>query len=408
MMRWDGKLSGPETACVLICACGLVMLFGLVAMSGTTLVYDEPYYMDVVASVHEHGLSARFLQNVPGPAGPLHALVHYVLEPLSHLRPPRVRFVNLALLGVMIGGVWGIARLQRSARPFLTSLSVVSIPMTWVVAGLALTEIPAMCLAVLALLLLLYAVKPGGTAQWMAALGGGLIFSAAILGRQPFLAVLLALPLLLTRQSFIYLVLFLCAALPLPLVVFYVWGGIVPPQTAYAGAGGLSITHGALAFAYAGMVMLIVAPGWFNLGATWTGLAFASAVVLNSFLSVIQVTPAMTMAQRVVGDGVALSLYQHVTSGLLLAVGVVFVTSAVRHLWRRRADRVFCFLCAASILLVGTAAKVTLLFSSRYTAMAIPLLLLTAEPFSVESYAKAVRMSLGVVCGALILASYFG
>src|SRR5262249_125107 len=81
---------------------GLVILFALAALVRTPLIYDESPYIKPVALLHQYGLSLTFLREYPEPAGLLHNVLHWALEPATGLRPQLVRLVNPTLLVLTI------------------------------------------------------------------------------------------------------------------------------------------------------------------------------------------------------------------------------------------------------------------------------------------------------------------
>jgi hypothetical protein len=80
-----------------------IALSALVAFSPRHFIHDEPYYLNYVSLLHQHGLTLAFMNSVPGLAGPLYAFVHAAAEPVTKLDPVEMRFVNVSLLlGVMV------------------------------------------------------------------------------------------------------------------------------------------------------------------------------------------------------------------------------------------------------------------------------------------------------------------
>ena len=87
----------------LVMAIALLALTALVAFSPHHFIYDEPYYLNYVSLLHQHGWTLAFINSVPGPAGPRYAVVHAAAEPVTTLDPVGMRLVNVSLLlGVMV------------------------------------------------------------------------------------------------------------------------------------------------------------------------------------------------------------------------------------------------------------------------------------------------------------------
>jgi 4-amino-4-deoxy-L-arabinose transferase-like glycosyltransferase len=112
-----------------------------------------PYFANYVALLHEHGLSRAFLRSLSGTAGPLYAFVQAAFEPLTALSPPGMRLMNVGLLAIVAALLVAMSRHDKPVDR-LASASVLVVPMTWVLAGMALSEMPALVFATLSLSLL--------------------------------------------------------------------------------------------------------------------------------------------------------------------------------------------------------------------------------------------------------------
>lgn len=106
-------------------------------------VYDEPFYVKYVQLLAHIGISAQFLNALPGTPGPLVALVQYIAAPLTGMAPPGVRAVNASLLLICISLCALAARASGSAHWLTAGLSAISIPTVWPAAGLGLSDMPA-------------------------------------------------------------------------------------------------------------------------------------------------------------------------------------------------------------------------------------------------------------------------
>lgn len=109
-------------------------LVTLVAMSPNRFLYDETYFADYVSLLHQYGFTPTFLNSLNAAPGPLSAIVQVIFEPLTHLRPVAMRFVNVFLLATLalVLVIW----LKREGNEYwVAGCSVLAVPMTWVVAG---------------------------------------------------------------------------------------------------------------------------------------------------------------------------------------------------------------------------------------------------------------------------------
>ncbi len=407
------KVPKGKLACLVVNIFGLLCLFLKTILNQNLPLYDEPYHLSTVGLLNQYGFSLAFFGGTDESAlGPVYAIIHYLLQPITNLEVPAVRLVNIALLFCIIIIIFFTFKELRSPTPWLSSVSIISIPMIWVISGMALTEIPAMFLASCGVYLLLIAInrsRKKSKTSLLLALFGGFLFSLSILGRQTFLVVLLALPLLLVsgwKKQWNYLLAFLMAGLILPLVQFYIWGGLIPSGITGDVTQGFSIKHGILSYAYAGAIMLILAPRWFSLDWKFNTIVFCCALVFNLISGLVEFTPAFSIAQQFI-PSFLLPLYPRFASGILVALGVIFSISSLKNLWHYRQDRVFLFLCIAMLFVCATPGKIIHVFSSRYTATAIPFMVLVADRYTQNNYAKALRMTFSSILGFLSLNSYF-
>src|SRR5271154_5548352 len=133
----------------------LVAFLAMVTLAATSpnrFLYDETYFADYVSLLHQEGFTPKFLSSLNAAPGPLSAVVQVIFEPLTQLRPVAMRLVNvfslIALALVLV--LW----LKREGNDYwVAGCSVLVVPMTWVVAGMALSEMSAMVFVTLSLYL---------------------------------------------------------------------------------------------------------------------------------------------------------------------------------------------------------------------------------------------------------------
>jgi hypothetical protein len=401
-----GGTQTEDIPSLVVTCTALVVLVILTLGIRNNPVYDEPDRLETVQLLRERGFTIDFLREMPHAPGPLHTVILYLTENLTGLQPPSIRLVNVTFLFVVVFVLYGVLRVVRSATPAASASSIIAAPMTWVISGLALSEISSMFFATLALLLIGLAakVKREAPTELVLSAAAGLALAAATLGRQPFLAVLLAVPALVYTGRIRLIsaaVLGAVAVIP-PAVVFFIWGGLVPPKAATVGEG-MSVSHGILAFAYAAILMLIWAPRWYHLRWQVYLALLAAAIVVNATLGLIEITPLQTVAKRLLPE-TGLTLYTWAASGLFLSLALMFLASAAEYM-RANGGYSF-FICAAVILLLGTSLKVTGNFSSRYPATFTPLLIVLADGQVEPGQWRATRLMAGTLVGALALVSY--
>lgn len=261
-------LSAPQPASWSIAAAGLFGLVALVAASPTHPIYDEAWFVATVGLFQRHGLSLTFLREFPGAAGPTFTIVFAGINDLFGLAFPWLRLVNVFLLVATAAAIWRCLALTRPAQsePAATAAMLIVLPTVGVAAGMALTEMAAAFFVVLSLELLAQALaaRPWPAVAWCAA--SGLSLAAAILGRQNYLVVLPCLGLAISwcdgapdRDRTWRVAIIAAVAVATVTPVFAVWGGLVPPRTAWSTSGLApgNIIRGA---GYAGVIVLLLAP----------------------------------------------------------------------------------------------------------------------------------------------------
>ena len=153
--------------------------------------------------------------------------------------------------------------------------------------------------------------------------------------------------------------------------------------------------------------MLILSPKWFSLEWKFNIQIFLTTLLLNLIFGLVDIKPAMSLAQRFLSDGFQ-TIYSRGASSFILAIGIIFCISTIKNMWNNRNDHVFLFLCFSMLLLVLSSIKITHLFSSRYTATSVPFMLLVSAKYNQdqENYWKVPRVAFGNILGFLTLASY--
>ncbi|MFZ4731470.1 MAG: hypothetical protein ACOYK7_02900 [Pirellulales bacterium] len=384
----------------------VVFLAVLLWLGGAPLTYDEPWYLETVGLLHEHGLTIDFLRHLPGPAGPLYTVVHALFEPVTRLAPPAVRWVNPLLLGLTILAVNGTLRSAQRQDRWSVAATCFAIPMTWPCAGLALTEIPAVCAYAVHLACLTRCLQ-GDSRHRLWAVLAGVALGAATLGRQPLL--LGALPLVYVgvrdtaRRGDIAVLLAVACACVLP--VFAVWGGVVPPKTAAIVGGGLSSRHVILAGAYAAACTAIVCPDILVWKPRLVAVCVVAAVGIASVDPFAVSLPLHTLTARVV-PGSVLPWATRVMQLLVIGAGLWFYASCAITLARRSDDMMFTFVLGSVLLQVLSALAVKHQFSGRYLLTAMPLFAWLAAERRPGSRAGHLRLCLGGAIGCASLINY--
>jgi hypothetical protein len=410
-------LKKPE---LLILLGGLVTQIVIIIIFSRFPLYDEPYYLHNVALLHEYGLSIAYLMHHEGSAGPLYSVLHYLLEPITHLRTPYIRLVNISL---MIGTIYFLGRTLKLLH-FSGSyaLCVLAIPMTYIISGLALTEIPAMFFfsAGIYLIIKISSNHTPYSAAIIYSLAGGIFMSFAILGRQPYLLTLAALPILFwnkknyLRSGFL-LILTIVASLGLPCYIFYLWNGLVAPpdSNVYEGLAMEGVLYRPefflLCLAYFSIIFIIIAPGLFVLPNRRERrlllLLFIFLLAVNYHFEVIRFLPIRAVIIKIIPAKYIQTTEVLCGTGLVL-LGMYFITTLLRQLHKKAYPKELVFYSFASLLIAISCMKITWGFSSRYAAQAIPMLIPIGAYFFKRNNTSVYRIMAGVILGLISFASY--
>jgi 4-amino-4-deoxy-L-arabinose transferase-like glycosyltransferase len=404
--RGVGGPTRATWACFAVCAAGFLGLMALVLLSPAGLWRDEIWYLPSVAELHRLGLSRAWLHGLPGPAGPLYAVVHAGLEPLTHLRPLGIRFATAGLTVLTVLALGVAMRLRGIPSPFLRAPALIAAPVLAVSIGTAMTEMPALlffCASLAALLAALGRAERARPGAIVLAALAGLCCGVAITGRQQYLIALFAAVVLWRRATWRVPAVYLLLALAVPAPMFLEWRGLVPPLTRFVGEG-ISIVHGLLAFCYAGLIYCLYDVSWLARRRLLNAALIALAIGLNVSLGLLTRLPFHDLAHHYLPPGVR-PYYGLVGCGAMLGFGIIFLGLLIHLVWERRDDPFLVFLCLASVLLLAGSAKTNHIFASRYIATALPMMVIIGTERAPDTYGKAARLALGCVGGMLSLAS---
>ncbi|PSL27471.1 hypothetical protein CLV42_1093 [Chitinophaga ginsengisoli] len=384
-------------------------------------LFDEPLFIANIQLLHQYGLSRAFLLNIDNQApGPLYQLIHYALEPVTHLQTPGIRLVNTTMLLLIIILLAAIIRkMQRKVKKsvWLPALHIMAVPMIWQVAGMALTEIPSMLFATLSIWLLQHALdhthKRGGLGIFLSLLAG-LCLGLAILGSSSFLVFIPAALLLLLQSAgewkrWVNVSIYMGVALLCCIPVFLIWGGLMPPKQAIINAGDFVPWHGILAFAYGAIIVFIVAPGWFiyrRLTLPVLVLLYIIFLPVNYYWLDFTYAP-LNEAMKKIFPAAVIQIYPYLISPLLIAIALYFLYCSFLQWMERRTEPFFLFLLLATFLMLATSFKVGHLFSSRYVAQTAPLFIILLAPYVRASKEQCIRFAAGMIIGLLSLETNF-
>ena len=385
-----------------------VALLTAILASPDELVFDEIRYADYPDLVGQFGLSGALLERLNGAAGPLYGVVHFLLKPLTRLDPVAMRLANLSLFLAVMGLIVICLRRLASATPWLTAAAILSVPMSWVLAGLAITDTPALLFVAANLALQfrgLAAFERGkDPLPWFVA--AGVTLGIAVLGRQTA-CVFAATPLLLAAIDRRLLAPVLVQAavvalMALPLAI--VWGGPVPPldDTELGFRPGNALMS--LGYLFVGLLLLAPPPAWLL---RWPSLAGGvTLLAINAATGLALTFPLAAIVDNFLPDR-AMYAYGIACGGLLLWAGAAFLIWAVGRAWQGRHDPKVILIHAGLVAVSLAPALIGNVFSSRYAAMALPYLVLAAAPLRAPGIATNLKTALGCAIGLAALLGYY-
>jgi hypothetical protein len=391
----------------LLAAAFIVFVF-LVANSPARIIYDERYFVQDVPLLHAYGFTPKFLNALTGAVGPLYALLHAAFEPWTHLDPVDMRFVHVLLLVVLFSILLASFKRAGAVDPWVAAGSVMIVPMTWVLAGIALSEMPAIVFVSLSLYCQLRGLESVETRRtcllWFAA--SALCLGIAVWGRQPYF-VLGGVPVLLAlrdRRLLPMAAVFVCVVSMVALPLFFIWHGLTPPSHRFFQPA-LLPDNGVVSLGYIGVCLLLLEPAliW-SYRKILAGL-FAVILLLNVMFSLSIVRPLRTLVAAL--SGTSLWLYEHLCGAIILTLGVGTFLFICRSTWQDRFDQRRLAVGIGLLCVAIWPAFMGSEYSSRYTAMALPYLLLMAEPWRRWNLGTIAAAAVGCALGAASLQSYY-
>jgi hypothetical protein len=405
---------GPPLQAHVVLALAVLGFGGLVAMAWSSprpFFYDEaPYLHDGLATLEAWGVSSRALLEYPQPAGFSFGLLHHALKPITNLEPSAVRLVNPLFLLLII---WLCQRqLKRSgvATATASAWTLVCVPFVWVLSGLALTEMAGMVCAMLGFCLAVHALRDNSLSargRLAAAVAGGVALGAAFYGRPPLLVIAGGLVVFgvgrRQRWGTLAVVGGSAAALIAPAVVL--WGVLVPPKVQHFDSLGFSAPNMFASLGYSALVMGALAPAWFRQPVKATISWFLAGALVNTAVPMVQLTPFATVTKSILAPWLV-PVVTALFGSALVGLGFVFLAASVRRIWERRGDTVWLASTLSMLFIVLSVGKITHQFSSRYTGVAAPLMVLAAAPYQTFSWPHVAALTVGLAGGVISLVGY--
>ena len=183
---------------------------------------------------------------------------------------------------------------------------------------------------------------------------------------------------LMERRLRMPVAIFVGAASALAVPLFLIWRGLLPPSQ-HLVPEGFSVVHGLISFGYTGICFILLAPRsrWLPVKVV-LGLAVLTFIA-NASLGAFALYPVRSMVGRYLAPSV-MPLYGNLCGSLVLSCGVVFLAVLLRIIWESRKDPRRLTVNAGLLCIAASPMFVVHQYSSRYTAMSLPYLILAARP----------------------------
>jgi hypothetical protein len=386
---------------------GILLL--LIFFSNRKFIFDETIFVSNLPVIEQYGFSRQLFTEIRDQSpGPLYQIVHFLCKPLTQYNPPAMRMLNYLFLWIIVAFICIIMRFHGMDSAFLKALSIIVIPMTWPLAGMALSEIPSLLFCCAALVFFAYSLtSKHAIISYGYSLVGGLCLGLSVIGRSPFLVVFIPFLLFAKKDNWKKLVVFYFFASILPLYAFSIWHGIVPADMASLQSG-WNISYGILGIGYLGLVTLLIAPDWYLSSSQMyhlTGAAFIIFSVLNVLFLKVTYFPLHSTILSMFGEQTSRFL-SYVFPSFFVIIGLLFVIQGYKFIMLHRSNTIFIFSVLAAVLITITTVKSSAQFSSRYVAQCIPFIVMYASFFETKKYTLYYHVC-GIVIGICSLASYY-
>ncbi len=235
----------------------------------------------------------------------------------------------------------------------------------------------------------------------------GVCLGIAVWGRQPYslLVIVPVLVALMDQRQRLPVTIFVGAASAVAIPLFVIWMGLLPPSQ-HSVPKGFSVVNGLTSFGYAGICFILLGARsrWLPIKVV-LGLV-SLTFVANASLGAFALYPARSMADRFLAKSVV-PIYGNLSGSLFLSCGVLFLAILLRMIWESREDLKRLTVNAGLLCVTALPMFDVHLYSSRYTSMSLPYLILAAQPWRRWRLETVMTAALGCGVGFLSLYGYF-
>lgn len=395
----------------------LVLSLTIILFSTKDLVWDEWYHIPLGRQLFEQGLSVSFLRNMNVAMGPFYAMI---LSLCFHFTDGAISIQGLRAINwfFMLGLLYLISRTFSFSKNSRIQSAVVglSIPFVSLMSMFAMSDIPALFFFFLSLFLLKQAHVNQLNFRLTDALVAlaGLSLGFCILIRQTYLVSFCGILWLALRepQKRRLTAIYTLMAIPLPLVLFYSWGGITPPLIAAIETqrGHFSSTHFLLATSQTALVYYFFFPKrLINQKFLFVGTSILFLFLTPWISEYLVSNLSERLPLRFIFQSLLGGWHTRVATFFLVitfAMGFLFLIDLTKQ-FLRTSDVIFQSLLLSGTALVCYPLFVTSNYSSRYPLAGLLLLVLIEdEAQKMSGIWRLARFSLG--CGiGLCVGGYY-
>jgi hypothetical protein len=381
----------------------------LILFSIRKYIYDERIFVSNLIVIEKYGISAELFTEMRNQSpGPLYQIVHYLCKPLTRYDPRAMRILNYLFLWILIAFIHSILKFYKIDRAWPQALSIIAVPMTWAVAGMALSEIPAILFCCAAIVLFINSLQlKSALKSFGCSLAGGSCLGLSIIGRSPFLVLFIPFLLFVNRDNWKKILIFLSFGAIIPVYAFSIWHGLVPADVLRIQYG-WNIWYGILGIGYLALVTILMVPNWFSASSQMIRLAAAAFIitsVLNCFFFKITYFPLHKAVLGIFGKQIVLYI-SYIVPGIIVTLALLFIIQGYNHYRAHRTNILFMFSFLSAVLITITSLKSSAQFSSRYIAQALPFIVLYSSFFEKTRYTLLFH-SFGIVIGICSLVGYY-
>jgi len=358
----------------------LILLFVLILRSTSKVVFDERDFMPNFYLMKKLGFSFDFLKQLKNQSpGPLYQYIYYLMDFFIPVSPKVVRISNYFIYLGDLYLIYLLLKAETKNGLFVLALLFTAIPNTVGIAGIGMTEAPSLLFCLGAVLLLKRSLEQSGPINWALAALAGVCMGLSIIGRTPFLMVLPAVFVLITKaDKIMHILLFLIFASVLPLIMFCTWHGLVPPYVQGIQSG-YNLFFLFLTIMYFAINTLIIYPEFFLVKKIHYLIGFLVAIVallLNMLVFKVDYTAMNGVVKTQNSGGIFVTVYRY--SFLAFSVGVSYVTLVAfsSYVKKNKPDRWHLFYMLICAFILVSTIKSPAHFSSRYVLQAYPFFIL--------------------------------